>query len=85
MGKNFETKRAILGSLVAHRRTLTDLSHLLGLSPSTVKQHLEELRMMGMVRFVDEEHLNKFKYYEVVPGGSFHTHNTILVNPLMTL
>lgn len=67
MGKNFETKRTIIGSLIDHRRTLTDISNQMGLSPSTVKQHLEELKEIGMVRFVDDIHLHKCKYYELVP------------------
>lgn len=71
MGKNFQTKREILESLVVHKRTLTDLSRQLGLSPSTVKQHLEELRTLGLVRFVDDIHLNRFKYYETTPGTGF--------------
>jgi predicted ArsR family transcriptional regulator len=74
MGRNFETKREIVESLVTHRRTLTDLSRYLGLTPSTVKQHLDELRAMGMVQFVDDIHLTKFKYYETVPGISLGGH-----------
>ncbi|MDE1865082.1 MAG: ArsR family transcriptional regulator [Candidatus Micrarchaeota archaeon] len=68
MGKNFETKQAIMQSLETHKRALTDISRELRLSPSTVKQHLEELRAMGLVRFVDDMHLNRNKYYETVPG-----------------
>jgi predicted ArsR family transcriptional regulator len=71
MGKTFETKTAILTSLETHKRTLTDISKQLSLSPSTVKQHLEELRMMGMVQFVEGTHLHRFKYYEAVPGARF--------------
>jgi DNA-binding MarR family transcriptional regulator len=67
MGKNFETKRTILKSLIDHRRTLTDISNQMGLSPSTVKQHLQELSRMGLVRFVDDAHLHHYKYYELVP------------------
>ncbi len=71
MGKNFETKKEILESLAVHKRTLTDLSRQLGLSPSTVKQHLEELRALNLVRYVDEMYLHKFKYYEASPGTGF--------------
>lgn len=77
MGKTFETKRHILESLAGHKRTLTDLSRELELSPSTVKQHLEELAMMGMVRFVDDIHLNRWKYYERVPSNSYGGYNEI--------
>ena len=71
MGKNFETKRTILASLEMHRQTLTDLSRKLGLSPSTVKQHLDELRFMGLVRFVEDMHLSRWKYYERAPDSRF--------------
>jgi DNA-binding transcriptional ArsR family regulator len=54
--------------LMLHKPTLTDISRHLGKSPSTVKQHLIELQTMGMVRYVDEMHLSKFKYYECVPS-----------------
>jgi predicted transcriptional regulator len=57
--------------LMQHKPTLTDISRQLGKSPSTVKQHLNELREMGMVRHVDDTHLGKFKYYECVPPGTF--------------
>jgi DNA-binding transcriptional ArsR family regulator len=53
-----------------NKPTLTDISRRLGKSPSTVKQHLLELQTMGMVRYVDEMHLSKFKYYECVPSFS---------------
>ena len=81
MGKNFETKREIIESLAVHKRTLTDLSRQLGLSPSTVKQHLEELRRMGMVQFVEDMHLNRHKYYETVPGVGFGGTVTMAVGP----
>jgi hypothetical protein len=80
MGKNFETKWAILRSLVVHRRTLTDLSRQLGLCPSTVKQHLEELRAMRMVQFVEDIHLSRFKYYETAPGILVDSHAATAVN-----
>jgi DNA-binding IclR family transcriptional regulator len=70
LGKNFVTKRTILSMLMLNKPTLTDISRRLGKSPSTVKQHLLELQTMGMVRYVDEMHLSKFKYYECVPSFS---------------
>ncbi len=80
MGKNFETKKTILESLSGHSRTLTDLSRELALSPSTVKQHLQELREMGLVRFVDDVHLTKWKYYERVPSNDFGNYDNVVVN-----
>lgn len=56
--------------LMLNKPTLTDISRRLGKSPSTVKQHLIELQTMGMIRYVDEMHLSKFKYYECVPSFS---------------
>jgi hypothetical protein len=32
-----------------------------------VKQHLEELRGIGIVQFVEDTHLHRCKYYELVP------------------
>lgn len=69
--RNLETKRTILSLLVSRKPTLTDISRHLGKSPSTVKQHLEELQASGMVRYVDEAHLGKHKYYECMPAGSY--------------
>lgn len=75
MGKNFETKMEIMKSLAVHKQTLTDIYRQLGLSPSTVKQHLEELRELGLVQFVEDIHLHKGKYYEAVPYANIEMLN----------
>lgn len=79
MGRNFEMKQTILSLLMAHKRTLTDISLQAGRSPSTVKQHLIELQAMGKVRYVDEAHLGRYKYYECVPVGALGT-GPVMVN-----
>lgn len=67
LGRTLETKRSILGLLMSHKPTLTDISRHVGRSPSTIKQHLEELQAMGMIRYVEEAQLGRKKYYECVP------------------
>lgn len=66
MSKTGETKREILDILSCRRRTLTDISKELGLSASTVCQHLVELKMLGMVQQVDNPYIKKWKYYEIM-------------------
>jgi DNA-binding MarR family transcriptional regulator len=56
--------------LIRQKPTLTEISRRLGRSPSTVKQHLDELKAMGQIRHVEAEHLSRRKYYESIPFGS---------------
>ena len=60
-----ETKKAILRMLTGRQHTLTELSRVLHLSPSTVKQHLSELHALGAVFQVKNEFIKRWKYYRV--------------------
>ena len=67
MSKTKETKEIILNKLKERKRTVTELSKELGLSKSTVSQHLSELENMGAVRGYGDEHFRSLKYYELIP------------------
>lgn len=71
MSKVLETKKAIVDLLSQKGKTLTDLSNLLSLSPSTINQHLKELEQLGAVKLAEDQHSRKWKYYDTVPGFSF--------------
>ncbi|MEW5996266.1 MAG: winged helix-turn-helix domain-containing protein [Candidatus Micrarchaeota archaeon] len=62
-----ETRVRALKSLLKRRKTLTELSSELGLSPSTMKEHLGVLSGAGLVVQVDEG--RKWKYYELTGKG----------------
>ncbi len=70
MGKTFDTKRKILGMLRSGPKTPSEIWRELGLAPSTVSQHLKELRDMGEIEEGYDEHLRNIKYYRLVGGGS---------------
>ena len=59
------TKERIIRSLKIRRKTLSELSLELGLSPPTVYEHLRAMEEAGVIRKVDEG--RKWKYYELVP------------------
>ncbi len=64
MGKTGDTKKKIYGMLEQKNKTLTDISNELGLAPSTVSQHLQEMVDSGTIRLV-EDRPRKWKYYEI--------------------
>jgi len=63
--RTMETKMSILEMLATKSKTLTDISRELGLSPSTVSQHLKELRMAGAIQQVYAGRPRKWKLYTV--------------------
>ena len=65
MGKIWETKKEILKLLSDRAKTLTDISRELELAPSTVSQHLQELRTVGAIEMVDNPYVKKWKYYRI--------------------
>ncbi|MDE1871578.1 MAG: winged helix-turn-helix transcriptional regulator [Candidatus Micrarchaeota archaeon] len=67
----FRTKKAILEMISGSPKTMTDISKQLGLAPSTVSQHLTELKMLGAVMLVDASSRRKWKYYKKVDGFDF--------------
>lgn len=64
------TRISILKSLDVRRKTLTELSKQLSMSPSTVKEHMENLCNADLTVQVDDGH--KWKYYELTNKGKKH-------------
>ncbi len=62
-----DTRVSILKSLGRRRKMLTELSKQLGMSPSTVKEHMDSLSDAGLVVQIDDGH--KWKYYELTRKG----------------
>lgn len=62
----YRTKKQILKLFVnGTPLTLTDISKQLGLAPSTVSQHLNELKDLGAIQEVDRQGTKKWKYYKM--------------------
>lgn len=57
-----DTRLRILKMLSEHRATCADISKRLGLSPSTVNEHLKKLEASGLVIRIETGH--KWVYYE---------------------
>jgi len=62
-----QTRVKALKSLLRRRKTLTELSEELQLSPSTMKEHLDVLVDSELIMQVDEG--RKWKYYELTRKG----------------
>ncbi|HDT11464.1 MAG TPA: ArsR family transcriptional regulator [bacterium] len=63
-----DTKINILKSLDLKRKILSELASELGMSVSTVKEHLDGLVKSGLIKQVDDGH--KWKYYELTKTGN---------------
>lgn len=61
------TRVDILKSLDRRRKTLSELSKQLGMSVSTIKEHLDNLVSVGLIEQIDDGH--KWKYYELTRKG----------------
>lgn len=72
MSKTGSTKNQILNLLLSGNKTLSDISTELHLAPSTVSQHLQELKNMGAIKEVENEHIRKWKYYELNPEFNYN-------------
>jgi DNA-binding transcriptional ArsR family regulator len=62
-----DTRVGILKSLNRRRKMLTEISKEFGMSPSTIKEHLDNLSGAGLVVMKDDGH--KWKYYELTRKG----------------
>ncbi len=62
-----DTRIEMLKLLTIRRMTLTEISKRLQVSPSTAKEHLDNLSGAGLVKQMDEGH--KWKYYELTGKG----------------
>lgn len=63
-----DSRVRMLKSLKERRKTLTEISRELGMSVSGVKEHLETLEAVGLVKKIDDGH--KWKYYELTRKGA---------------
>ena len=61
-----KTKAEIIGLIGQKKDTLTQISRILGLAPSTVNKHINELLEMGAIRRVETGYARKWKHYELV-------------------
>lgn len=68
-----DTRRKILKLLSGHRATGADISRMLGLSPSTVNEHLKKLEASSLVRRIETGH--KWVYYDVSEKGHALLHS----------
>ncbi len=62
-----DTRVGILKSLSRRRKMLTELSKEFGMSPSTIKEHLDNLSRAELVVMKDDGH--KWKYYDLTRKG----------------
>ncbi len=62
-----DTRIAILKELGKRRKTQTELAKQLNLSNSTIKEHLDNLEDVFLVKQIDEGY--KWKYYELTKKG----------------
>ena len=62
-----DTRVEILKQLDTRRMTLSELSKKLGMSVSTVKEHLDDLQQAQLITKKEEGH--KWKYYELTGKG----------------
>ncbi|MDE1873832.1 MAG: ArsR family transcriptional regulator [Candidatus Micrarchaeota archaeon] len=67
MSKTWETKKRILKIVSKGAKTPGEISSELGLAPSTVSEHIEELEQMGAIKQKDNPFVKKWKYYEQNP------------------
>jgi DNA-binding transcriptional ArsR family regulator len=68
MSKYGKTKSEILKLIMERKDTLSTISSELGLAPSTVSKHLNELQGLGAIRLVESEYAKKWKHYELNAG-----------------
>ena len=68
MSKYGKTKSEILKLIKERKDTLSTISLELGLAPSTVSKHLNELQGLGAIRLVESEYAKKWKHYELNTG-----------------
>ena len=62
-----KTRVDILKSLDMRRKMLSELAKQFGMSPSTIKEHMDNLSRAGLVVQMDDGH--KWKYYELTSKG----------------
>ena len=73
MSKTWQTKKKILKLISKGVRTPGEISDKLGLAPSTVSEHIDELERMGAVKQKGNPFIKKWKYYEPNPNFDFRS------------
>lgn len=76
LSKTYETKKKILDILRHGAKTPTDISKQLDLSPSTVSQHLKELKENGRIEEFQDEHFKNIKYFKRLEQPSIFASST---------
>ncbi len=71
MAGSKSTKNRIIDIIGTHEQTLTDISKKLDLAPSTVSQHLKELKEIGAIQESDNWNMRKWKYYKLNPSFDY--------------
>ncbi len=80
MSKMLRTKSRIVSMLREKPHTMSQIAERLGLSPSTVSQHLKELEAQGTIEQVDNSFSTKWKYYALndLPRGNKINDNKVM-------
>lgn len=71
MAGSKSTKNRIIDIIGTNDQTLTDISRKLNLAPSTVSQHLKELKEIGAIQESDNWNMRKWKYYKLSPNFDY--------------
>lgn len=69
MGKHGDTKQRILELIARGKDNLGEISKDLGLSQSTVSQHLQDLKRAGKIVQKENNYIKKWKYYRIASDG----------------
>ena len=75
MSKTFETKGKILDILKEGAKTPAEIGRIIKLSPSTISQHLKELREAGRIEEFTDEHFKNIKYFRRSENPSIFASN----------
>jgi len=68
MSRYGKTKSEMLRLISQRKDTLSEISSELGLAPSTVSKHLNELQELGVIKLVESEYARKWKHYKINSG-----------------
>jgi DNA-binding transcriptional ArsR family regulator len=83
MSKNGHTKNEILNIISSENKTMSEISESLNLAPSTVSQHLKELKELGAIEEIENPHIKKWKYYKLNPKFNYSAYNYNVKNEVI--
>lgn len=72
MSKTWDTKRQIFKILRERQHNATEIAEALGMAPSTISQHLSELKRIGAIEEIENSYVKKWKYYKANPNFDFN-------------